>query len=165
MLILNPASVQIAGVEYSNVESCAIDRTPHKEVVEWSDNGAFAVFADFVLPMGRLVCASTELAGGDIEYGVVLGTAYGLWDDGRKTPGEPFGPGAIVEVARFLRGDVDNSTDTEVRAWIKKLGELIKEINIAMLTTIEADGALRSRPMMRLRQCYNAATPWWQDDL
>jgi hypothetical protein len=46
MLILNPASVQIAGVEYTNVESCAIDRTPHKEVVEWSDNGAFAVFAD-----------------------------------------------------------------------------------------------------------------------
>jgi hypothetical protein len=46
MLILNPALVQIAGVEYTNVESCAIDRTPHKEVVEWSDNGAFAVFAD-----------------------------------------------------------------------------------------------------------------------
>ena len=46
MLILNPASVKIAGVEYANVESCVIDRTPHKEVVEWSDNGAFAVFAD-----------------------------------------------------------------------------------------------------------------------
>lgn len=46
MLILNPASVKIAGVEYTNVESCAIDRTAHKEVVEWSDNGAFAVFAD-----------------------------------------------------------------------------------------------------------------------
>ena len=46
MLILNPASVKIAGVEYASVESCAIDRTPHKEVVEWSDNGAFVVFAD-----------------------------------------------------------------------------------------------------------------------
>jgi len=39
-------------------------------------------------------------------------------------------------------------TDQPSRAEaIKKLGELIKEINIAMLTTIEADGALRSRPM------------------
>jgi hypothetical protein len=46
MLILNPASVKIAGAEHTNVESCAIDRAAHKEVVEWSDNGAFAVFAD-----------------------------------------------------------------------------------------------------------------------
>lgn len=30
---------------------------------------------------------------------------------------------------------------------IEKLGELIEDINIAMLTTIEADGSLRSRPM------------------
>ena len=30
---------------------------------------------------------------------------------------------------------------------IKKLGELIEEINIAMLTTIDEDGTLRSRPM------------------
>src|SRR3712207_7628755 len=30
---------------------------------------------------------------------------------------------------------------------IKKLGELIKDINIAMMTTVEADGSLRSRPM------------------
>jgi general stress protein 26 len=30
---------------------------------------------------------------------------------------------------------------------IKKLGELIKGIQIAMLTTVESDGALRSRPM------------------
>lgn len=46
MLILNPASVVLAGVEYSNVESCAIDRVAHKEVVEWNDNGPYAVFAD-----------------------------------------------------------------------------------------------------------------------
>lgn len=46
MLILNPASVVLAGVEYSNVESCAIDRAAHKEVVEWNDNGPYAVFAD-----------------------------------------------------------------------------------------------------------------------
>jgi general stress protein 26 len=32
-------------------------------------------------------------------------------------------------------------------ASIKKLGELIEGINIAMLTTIDDDGALRSRPM------------------
>ena len=30
---------------------------------------------------------------------------------------------------------------------IKKLGELIKGINIAMLTTLDEDGSLRSRPM------------------
>lgn len=30
---------------------------------------------------------------------------------------------------------------------IKKLGELIADINIAMLTTIDEDGSLRSRPM------------------
>lgn len=46
MLILNPASVVLAGVEYSNVESCAIDRAAHKEVVEWNDSGPYAVFAD-----------------------------------------------------------------------------------------------------------------------
>lgn len=30
---------------------------------------------------------------------------------------------------------------------IKKLGEMIKGINIAMMTTVEDDGSLRSRPM------------------
>lgn len=30
---------------------------------------------------------------------------------------------------------------------VKKLGELIKEIEFAMLTTVEEDGSLRSRPM------------------
>ena len=33
------------------------------------------------------------------------------------------------------------------KATIEKLGELIKGIDYAMLTTIEADGSLRSRPM------------------
>lgn len=32
-------------------------------------------------------------------------------------------------------------------AAIKKLGELIEDIKIAMLTTVEEDGSLRSRPM------------------
>jgi general stress protein 26 len=31
---------------------------------------------------------------------------------------------------------------------VKKLGELIKDIKVAMLTTMEEDGTLRSRPMM-----------------
>ena len=30
---------------------------------------------------------------------------------------------------------------------IKKLGELIKEVKMAMFTTVDADGSLRSRPM------------------
>lgn len=46
MMILNPASAKVAGVEYQNVEACSVDRTPHREVVEWSDHGQFAVFAD-----------------------------------------------------------------------------------------------------------------------
>ena len=35
---------------------------------------------------------------------------------------------------------------------LKKLGELIRGIPIAMLTTIDADGELRSRPMVTLRR-------------
>ena len=31
---------------------------------------------------------------------------------------------------------------------IKKLGELIKDIKVAMMTTVDTDGSLRSRPMM-----------------
>ena len=30
----------------------------------------------------------------------------------------------LVVQARFVRGDADNSTDAEVRAWLKRLGEL-----------------------------------------
>ncbi len=40
-----------------------------------------------------------------------------------------------------------NATDNTKQDHIKKLGELIKEIKFAMLTTIDKDGALRSRPM------------------
>jgi general stress protein 26 len=40
---------------------------------------------------------------------------------------------------------MDNQADRNTS--IKKLGELIEGINIAMLTTIDDDGALRSRPM------------------
>ncbi|MBL8858866.1 MAG: hypothetical protein JNL28_10205 [Planctomycetes bacterium] len=38
----------------------------------------------------------------------------------------------LVVQARFQRGDVDNSTDAEVKAWIKKIGEL-KPREIAIL--------------------------------
>ncbi|MEO7908344.1 MAG: pyridoxamine 5'-phosphate oxidase family protein [Roseiflexaceae bacterium] len=40
---------------------------------------------------------------------------------------------------------MDNQADRN--ASIKKLGELIEDFGIAMLTTIDDDGALRSRPM------------------
>lgn len=37
--------------------------------------------------------------------------------------------------------------DAERNEHIKKLGELTKDIKFAMLTTVEPDGSLRSRPM------------------
>lgn len=40
---------------------------------------------------------------------------------------------------------VDNNAERNEQ--LKKLGELIKDIEFAMLTTAEADGTLRSRPM------------------
>ena len=33
------------------------------------------------------------------------------------------------------------------KSGIETIGDLIKDIRVAMLTTVEADGALRSRPM------------------
>jgi general stress protein 26 len=39
------------------------------------------------------------------------------------------------------------SQEQEHEAQLKKLGELIKDIRIAMLTTVDEDGTLRSRPM------------------
>jgi general stress protein 26 len=41
-----------------------------------------------------------------------------------------------------------NETDTATNPDIKKIGELISGIKVAMLVTGEADGALRGRPMM-----------------
>jgi general stress protein 26 len=40
---------------------------------------------------------------------------------------------------------MDNATERDEH--IKKLAELIKDIDFAMLTTVEPDGSLRSRPM------------------
>ncbi len=41
--------------------------------------------------------------------------------------------------------------ETEREQSIKKLGELIKDIQFAMLTTVDEDGKLRSRPMATQR--------------
>lgn len=48
MLVLNPSSVTLGGVEYRDVESVAFERVAAKEVIEWDEGGAHAVFADVV---------------------------------------------------------------------------------------------------------------------
>ena len=40
------------------------------------------------------------------------------------------------------------ATQTDRDAAVQKLGEMIKDIEVAMLTTVDADGTLRSRPMV-----------------
>jgi general stress protein 26 len=51
---------------------------------------------------------------------------------------------AIISVSQ---GAIIMPSPTERDDAIKKLGSLIKDIQFAMLTTAEADGSLRSRPM------------------
>ena len=48
----------------------------------------------FNLPMGRQVCVGLDLDPGGISVGVVLGTGYRLWDDGRRTTADDYGPGS-----------------------------------------------------------------------
>lgn len=48
----------------------------------------------FNLPMGRLVCVGLELEPGGMSIGVVLGTGYRQWDDGRRTMADDYGPGS-----------------------------------------------------------------------
>ncbi|MES3037661.1 MAG: pyridoxamine 5'-phosphate oxidase family protein, partial [Bdellovibrionota bacterium] len=43
-----------------------------------------------------------------------------------------------------MENEMENNSDKD----IKKLGEMIKGIKIAMLTTVDMDGNLYSRPMM-----------------
>ena len=43
------------------------------------------------------------------------------------------------------------------QAVIRKLGELIKDIEFAMFTTVAADGSLRSRPMATQKQDFDGA--------
>ena len=40
------------------------------------------------------------------------------------------------------------ATQTDRDAAVQKLGEMIQDIEVAMLTTVDADGTLRSRPMV-----------------
>jgi hypothetical protein len=42
---------------------------------------------------GRRVCTGQLQMGNGIRYGVILGTAFREWDDGRRTRDDPFGPG------------------------------------------------------------------------
>ncbi len=46
MLILNPRHVRFGSLELEDVRSVAIDRAASRQVVEWSDLGPHAVFAD-----------------------------------------------------------------------------------------------------------------------
>lgn len=48
----------------------------------------------FNLPMGRQVCVGLELDPGGMSLGVVLGTGYRQWDDGRRTRADDYGPGS-----------------------------------------------------------------------
>jgi general stress protein 26 len=47
------------------------------------------------------------------------------------------------------------ATQTDRDAAIQKLGEMIQEIEVAMLTTVDADGTLRSRPMVTQRTVFD----------
>src|SRR5689334_858328 len=57
-------------------------------------------------------------------------------------------PGAM-HAARFRRPGYTLPMENKAAANqdVKKLGELIKDIKFAMLTTVEPDGSLHSRPM------------------
>ncbi len=46
MLVLNPRVVSFDGVVWEDVSLVAVDRSAHRVVQEWSDMGAYAVFAD-----------------------------------------------------------------------------------------------------------------------
>lgn len=48
----------------------------------------------FNLPMGRRVCVGLDLDPTGMSLGVVLGTGYRQWDDGRRTTADDYGPGA-----------------------------------------------------------------------
>ncbi len=48
----------------------------------------------FNLPMGRRVCVGLDTDPGGVNLGVVLGTGYRQWDDGRRTTADDFGPGS-----------------------------------------------------------------------
>jgi hypothetical protein len=53
MLMLQPRLVRFAGMTLENVTHVTLSREPAREVVEWSDGGPYAVFAD--VPEQRVV--------------------------------------------------------------------------------------------------------------
>jgi hypothetical protein len=69
----------------------------------------------------------------------------------------------LVIQARFVRGDVDNSTDAEVKAWLKRLGELKpREVHIQN-SDLKPSGAraarkLRAVPKTRAAEIAAAVT-------
>ncbi len=46
MYLLNPEAVVFDGVVLADVQTLVVDRTAKKSVIEWSDNGPYAAFAD-----------------------------------------------------------------------------------------------------------------------
>ena len=68
-----------------------------KDVVplgEWNNDANTP--GHFNLAMGRRVCLAFDIdaGGGGIAFSVVNGTAYRLWDDGRRTSSDEMGPGS-----------------------------------------------------------------------
>ncbi|MBX3388072.1 MAG: hypothetical protein KF691_01310 [Phycisphaeraceae bacterium] len=46
MLFLNPSQLSLLSIDLPDIDSVSIDRLAHREIVEWSDSGPFAIFAD-----------------------------------------------------------------------------------------------------------------------
>ena len=64
--------------------------------------------------------------------------------------------------------DTDGALETDLRGWTppdpettRKLATLIKDIRIAMLTTVCADGSLRSRPMATQEPGFEEGELWF----
>ena len=57
----------------------------------------------------------------------------------------------LVIAARFVRGDVDNSTDAEVKAWIKRLTELKPREVYLLNSDAKSSGARKLRPVPKSR--------------
>jgi hypothetical protein len=62
---------------------------------EWGESvdASGQLTGHFSRTWGRRVCTGQLETGNGIRYGVILGTAFREWDDGRRTRDDPFGPG------------------------------------------------------------------------
>lgn len=58
MLFLNPSQLSLLSTDLPDIDSVSIDRLAHREVVEWSDAGPFAVFAD--IPESKVEITITQ---------------------------------------------------------------------------------------------------------